>query len=39
MYIFYVPNDNKSKINKLIVLLKGKNIYIIDVTTATLEND
>lgn len=33
MYIFYVPNDNKSKINKLTVLLKWKNIYIIDVTT------
>ena len=33
MYIFYVPNDNKSKINKLTVLLKWKNIDIIDVTT------
>lgn len=39
MYIFYVPNGNKSKINKLTVLLKWKKYihimyYIIDVTTA-----
>ena len=27
MYVFYVPNDNKSKINKLTVLIKMKKIY------------